>query len=248
MSELIPFCDIERMGEAIASSGLFGIQTPAQAIALMLVAQAEGRHPATAARDYHIIKGRPALKADAILARFQEAGGKVEWHQYAVDVVDATFSHPAGGSLRLSWTLADAKAANIGGRDIWKQYPRAMLRARLISEGVRTVYPAVLCGFYTPEEVGDFHTEPQRATARADEGPDPAAVRTAELSALRKELNAEFARIGFDRDGKVEWISGNYPDPAAAMGSPYSIMEMIELLKKVPVGAPAQKIGDEVPC
>jgi hypothetical protein len=31
-----------------------------------------------------------------------------------------------------------------------------MLRARVISDGVRGVYPAVLQGFYTPEEVQDF--------------------------------------------------------------------------------------------
>jgi hypothetical protein len=31
-----------------------------------------------------------------------------------------------------------------------------MLRARVISEGIRTVYPGVLTGEYTPEEVMDF--------------------------------------------------------------------------------------------
>ncbi|MBK8184776.1 MAG: hypothetical protein IPK63_18615 [Candidatus Competibacteraceae bacterium] len=49
-----------------------------------------------------------------------------------------------------------AKRANLAGKDLWKQYPRAMLRARVISEGIRTVYPGVLSGMYTPEEVRDF--------------------------------------------------------------------------------------------
>jgi hypothetical protein len=31
-----------------------------------------------------------------------------------------------------------------------------MLRARVISEGIRTVYPGVAVGIYTPEEVNDF--------------------------------------------------------------------------------------------
>ena len=31
-----------------------------------------------------------------------------------------------------------------------------MLRARVISEGIRTVYPGVLNGFYTPEEITDM--------------------------------------------------------------------------------------------
>jgi len=158
---IVPYSDVERMAAAVAKSKLFGLTTPEQAIALMIVAQAEGRHPAIAARDYHIIQGRPALKADAILARFQEAGGRVEWTCYTQEKVEAVFSHPAGGSLKLAWTLEDAKRAGIGAKDTWRQYPRQMLRARVISEGVRTVYPAVLCGFYTPEEVSDFAPGPQ---------------------------------------------------------------------------------------
>jgi hypothetical protein len=155
-TDLIPISDIARMADAVAKSGLFGVKSPDQALALMLVAQAEGRHPAIAARDYHIIQGRPTLKADAILARFQEAGGRIEWHAYTAEQCEATFAHPQGGSLRIAWTMEDARRAGLGGRDTWKQYPRAMLRSRLISEGVRTVYPAVLCGIYTPDEAADL--------------------------------------------------------------------------------------------
>ena len=78
MSNLVTFNDMQSMAESIAKSKLFGMQDANQVLALMAVAQAEGLHPATAARDYHIIQGRPALKADAMLARFQQAGGKVE--------------------------------------------------------------------------------------------------------------------------------------------------------------------------
>ena len=74
MSNLVPVDQITIMANAVAKSGLFGVKTPEQAMALMLIAQAEGNHPAIAARDYHVIQGRPALKADAMLARFQQAG------------------------------------------------------------------------------------------------------------------------------------------------------------------------------
>lgn len=170
---LVPVADMQQMAVAISRSGLFGIKTPDQALALMCVAQAEGRHPGIVARDYHIIQGRPTLKADAILARFQEAGGKVEWHRYDNAAVEGTFSHPAGGSLRIAWTMEDAKRAGLAGRDPWKQYPRAMLRARVISEGIRTVYPAVLAGVYTPEEVGDFDAKPPRDMGEVERVEEP---------------------------------------------------------------------------
>lgn len=161
---LVPIQDIEKMAVAIAKSGLFGMKTPEQAVALMLIAQAEGMHPAIAARDYHVIQGRPALKADAMLARFQTAGGKVSWDVYTDAEVKATFSHPAGGSVTLSWTLAQATRIGLAGKDNWKNYPRAMLRARVISEGIRTVYPGCVVGTYTPEEVQDF--EPAKRPMR----------------------------------------------------------------------------------
>lgn len=153
---IVPWTDQERMANAIAKSGLFGLKSSDQVLALMAVAQAEGRHPGSVARDYHIIQGRPALRADAMLARFQQAGGTVHWLKYADDEVKAEFSHPQGGSLTLSWTLKQAREIGLAGKDNWKNYPRAMLRARVISEGIRTVYPGVLTGEYTPEEVMDF--------------------------------------------------------------------------------------------
>lgn len=156
MSNIVAVSDIERMASAIAKSGLFGMKNQDQAMALMLVAQAEGMHPAIAARDFHVIQGRPALKADAMLARFQAAGGKVQWTAYTNDRVAGIFSHAAGGSVEVEWTVAQAKTAGLTGKDVWKQYPRAMLRARVVSEGIRTVFPGVAVGVYTPEEIQDF--------------------------------------------------------------------------------------------
>lgn len=149
------YSDLERMAKSIASSKLFGIATPDQALALMLLAQAEGMHPATAARDYHLIQGRPAKKADAMLRDFLSAGGKVEWHKLDDTQADATFSHPSGGSARIDWTFKRATTAGISN-PMWKKYPRQMLRSRVVSEGVRTVCPGATSGMYVPEEVQDI--------------------------------------------------------------------------------------------
>lgn len=164
--------DMEKMAVAIAKSGLFGMKTAEQALALMCVSQAEGLHPAIAARDYHIIQGRPTLKADAMLARFQTAGGKVEWHTYTDECCDATISHPQGGTVRVMWDMDRVKKAEIKNIDMYKKYPRNMLRARVISEGIRTVYPGVVVGTYTPEEAEEF-TPPKSPLAQWAETPPP---------------------------------------------------------------------------
>ena len=141
------------MATILTKAGSFGFKSMEQAAALMLVAQADGLHPAKAATHYHIINGKPSLTADAMLARFQTAGGKVQWQGYGDDAVIGTFSHPAGGSVTIRWDLARAKKAGVGNLE---KFPAAMLRARCISEGVRTVYPGVIVGLYTPEEVATF--------------------------------------------------------------------------------------------
>lgn len=183
--------DMERMATAITKSGLFGIKTPDQALALMIVAQAENKHPGTVASEYHIIQGRASLKADAMLARFQSAGGRVEWNDHSNEKVSATFSHPAGGSLKVDWDMARAKAAGLGTKDNWRSYPRQMLRARVISEGVRAVYPGVLQGMYTPEEVGEFRNQPMREAEPVlleVETPEPAPVKKPRRKAAPKQL------------------------------------------------------------
>ncbi len=157
MSNLVKLEEMKEMAACLSQSGLFGIKNPNQMLALMIISQAEGRHPAIAARDYHIINNIASLRADVILARFQESGGKIEWHALTHELADATFSHPSGSTVRLSWTISDAERAGLTKKDSgWQKYPRAMLRSRLVSETVRTTFPKVLCGLYTPEEVESF--------------------------------------------------------------------------------------------
>lgn len=167
-NELVQYTvkDVQVMAEAAAKSGLFGMKSPEQAMALMLLCQAEGIHPMKAVAEYHIIQGRPALKADAMMARFLRAGGKVKWNRLDDKEVSATFSHPQGGEATISWTFEMGKTAGLTGKETWKQYPRQMLRSRVISEGVRTVFPGVADGIYTPEEVNDFDTKPPKALGK----------------------------------------------------------------------------------
>ncbi len=162
------FDEIMRMAETIAKSRLFGVTQVDQVVALMLMAEAEGRHVASAMQDYSVIQGKPSLKAEAMLARFQQAGGKVKWTCLTDERVAAIFSHAQCEPVEIDWDMARAKQAQLAN-PMWKKYPRQMLRARVISEGVRTAYPGVLGGLYAPEEQIDF--EPTRQPAPAIEAP-----------------------------------------------------------------------------
>jgi len=190
-NELVPIGDINTMAAAVAKSGFFGLKTPEQAAALMLVAQADGLHPAKAATHYHIIQGRPALSADAMLARFQSAGGRVNWDEYTDAAVAGTFTHSAGGSVTIRWDIARAKKAGVGNLE---KYPAAMMRARCISEGVRTVYPGVIVGMYTPEETEQFAPVVVEALPSADPYNIDAAVYALQSTESLDELKAAWAQ------------------------------------------------------
>lgn len=174
MSNLVPFNELQGMAAAIAASNLFGMKTADQALALMLVAQAEGQHPATVTQDYDIIQGRAARKTHSVLARFQQMGGTVEWHELTDQTADATFAHKSGGKLRIAWTFDQAKRAGLTNKDNWKNYPRAMLRARCIAEGIRAVFPAALGGMLVSEEAQDI--APSDAAIVAQEPPRAASL------------------------------------------------------------------------
>jgi hypothetical protein len=163
--------DIQKMAKVAADSKMFGFKNEAEAMAIMLLCQAEGMHPAIAMRDYHVINGRPSMKADAMLARFQLAGGKVHWPRMDDAEVTGVFSHPAGGEATITWNDETIKRAELSRNPMHQKYPRQMKRARCISEGIRAVYPACVAGVYTPEEVQDF--APTKGAKVVDVAPDP---------------------------------------------------------------------------
>lgn len=150
--------------QAVATSGLSGAKTKEAAFALACMALAEDPKAAEnplafmaalgrASTNYHIVNGRPTMRAEIMMSRFQQAGGKVDWHSYTDTECKATFSHPSGGSITLDWTIARAKAAGLTGKPgPWQSHPRAMLRSRVIVEAIRTIYPAVLNGTMEPDE------------------------------------------------------------------------------------------------
>lgn len=156
--------EIGEMAKNVSRSRLFGMDE-AQTFTLMLLAQSKGLHPIQAVERYHVIQNRPAMKADAMLAEFQAHGGVIEWHQHDHLKCEATFTCPGVKTpTTVSWSIEDAKKAELTKNGMYTKYPRQMLRSRVISEGIRMMMPGILSGIYTPEEVADFEPIQARAT------------------------------------------------------------------------------------
>lgn len=203
----VSLADIGTMAKAVSESGLFGLRNEAAAFSLMCIAQAEGIHPIKAATQYHIIDGKPSLRSDAMLARFQAAGGKTRWKERTAQRATLWLSHPDAGELEVTWDLERATAAGLANKDSWKKYPAQMLSARCISEGVRALYPACIGGFYAPEEVADF------GTAARTEAPTAEAV-DAEVVHATADTGAEHRKTLAQ---EIKALNGRDPDACKAL-------------------------------
>lgn len=83
------------------------------------------------------------------------------------------------GEKQYEYTLAQAKAAGIyrvgeKGKSVWEAHTADMLRMRAASKLARMVYPDVLTGCYTPDELEDI---PETVDARVEPAPGAQATR-----------------------------------------------------------------------
>ncbi len=158
-----PIQAIQVMGEMIWGSGMFGCVKPEQGMVLAMTCLAEGKAPLELAKTYHIIEGKLSMRADAMLGRFLTTGGKVKWLVRNDKEVKAVFIH-SDSEVEIGCTVDEMKANGVamgksGLKDNWRKFPRQMLTARCISEGVRLLAPQIVSGIYTPEEVSDFSSQ-----------------------------------------------------------------------------------------
>ena len=154
--------DLTEIGRLFERSGMFGCNQEGQGMVLAMTCYMRGIDPLEFQQTYHIIEGRPTMRADAMLAKFIERGGTFIIRERTDAGCKATFTKD-DNKLEVSYTVEDAKKQGIcfkkDGKtlkDNWEKIPKQMCWARLVSDTVRTLDPGVNKGTYTPEEVQDF--------------------------------------------------------------------------------------------
>tara|TARA_R110000868_G_scaffold42861_1_gene144570 strand:+ start:307 stop:1434 length:1128 start_codon:yes stop_codon:yes gene_type:complete len=176
-----PMSAIVEMGKLFHQSQIMGISTAGDGAVLALTCMCEGITPLEFARTYHIIKGKPSMRSDAMAAKFQAAGGKILWKNIGDDAKEARAVFEfEGQSLEMVYTIEDAKKAkgkNAQGKEVvdtpdgnWMKDRGSMLRARLITKSVRILAPGIIAGVYIADEIEDLGgdtAEPAKVTAEA---------------------------------------------------------------------------------
>lgn len=128
---------------------------PANILAAIMAGQELGFGPMASLRTIHIIKGIPKLSADAMVAAVLASGKAVYFEPASVSAKSVTWVCKRVGSAReqsCTWTTEDATRAGLTS-DNHRLYPRQMLSSRAKSELARMVFPDVLAGVYTEDEI-----------------------------------------------------------------------------------------------
>jgi hypothetical protein len=138
-------------------------KSPADVLAIVLAGAELGLAPMQAIRGIALIDGKPNLSADAMGALVRASS--VCEYLTCVESTDkiATFATKRRGApsqVRLSFTIEEARLAELAGKGNWKKYPKAMLRARALSAICRLEFGDLMLGVYDPDEL-----EPVREAA-----------------------------------------------------------------------------------
>lgn len=148
--------DAMNLGGIFAASGMFpDIQSQAQAVVKILAGRAYGLEPFQAMNGIYIVQGRVTLSA-ALIAGLVKSSSKYDYrvreHTEQACIID--FYHGAQIIGTSEFTMQDATKAGLAGRPVWKSYPRNMLWARAMSNGVRWLCPDLTYSpVYTPDEI-----------------------------------------------------------------------------------------------
>jgi hypothetical protein len=143
----------------LATSGLLPRvyqKNPANVLWAMEYGETLGISTMAAIMGIHVIEGRPCASAGLISGLVRKAGHKL---RVSGDDKSATCtiirSDDPEYKFTFTWTMQRAQTAGLTGKQVWKNYPSAMLQARAITEAARAAAQDVLYGLgYTPEELG----------------------------------------------------------------------------------------------
>jgi hypothetical protein len=259
--------ELKELATIAINSGLLSRELQgkgAQAAFIIIATGMElGLSPMQALRGIHVVEGKPVLSADLLVALVKRSGACEYFRLVESTPERATYETLRKGEPKptpLTWTMEDARRANLVGRQNWKAHPAAMLRARCAAALARAVYPDLLLGVYEESEGEEIAASaaprPTTVEARTEihvvdnsDGFRPAGKqleRAFERAAAREEPppppaeDAEYEEVGDSGLDLLSLIATRRQEITAAT-SPAELRKLIPTIEKDP-----QEVKDAV--
>lgn len=182
--------EIMSLGDVFTKSGYFrDVREQAQAVVKILYGRELGFSPVVSMMGIHVIEGKPALSAN-LMGAMVKRSGKYDYRVTKLTDVECTLDFTQDGQPvgQSSFTMQDAqKARVIRDGSGWTKYPRNMLFARALSNGVKLFCPELsACPIYVPEELGAEVNEEGAVISAPSTNNPPEPKRTTEVRTFGK--------------------------------------------------------------
>jgi len=148
--------EAQQLARAAVASKLYAVGSPEAALMILLTGRDLGLTASQSFRAIYVVSGKPVVSSDAMVAAIRRSGLCASWRVIESTVERCTIETLRAGESepeRESFSMEDAKRASLDRRDVWRAYPRDMLRHRAAAGLARRVYPDVVLGCYAPGEL-----------------------------------------------------------------------------------------------
>ena len=210
--------DLARMGTMLANSGYFKDAHDAAQCGVKVLAGLEMGFGAFASMSgIHIIQGKPAIGANLMAAKVK-ASGKYDYRVRHLDDDSCTIEFFQGSESLGSETFTRDDAKRAGTQNMSK-FPRNMLFARAMSNGVKFYTPDVFLGapVYTAEELGAETDEDGNIVDVPSAPHKPAARAIAEPRLTAKDEDPFMSPAeSFERAGEPPFVETSVPEEPLA--------------------------------
>lgn len=143
--------------------------TPQGVLSTIMLGRELGLPAMASLRQVHIIEGRHALAASLMVALILKSGFAEFFEPISFSETEATYETKRRGArnaVRLTHTIEMAQQAGlVKDKSGWVKNPTDMLVARASSRLARMVYPDVVGGLYTPDELTEIREQNQQQVA-----------------------------------------------------------------------------------
>ena len=202
------------LAEALSASQFAKGMSPADILfAHYAVGAPRGWNMAQTIQNTHLMRGNKLSEHAAVQWADVLGSGLVEELEYTAwtpERVSLRVKRRGLKAMSFSWTMDQAKRANLANSNTWRQYPERMLAARLHTEVASVLFPDIVCqnsgaNTYSTEEAAFFDSRDQEKAAETigvpelapteesappRPAPAPAPKKTA-LDELRERLEAQ---------------------------------------------------------
>src|SRR3990167_7816753 len=149
--------DLLELGKVLVKSGMLpqSVKNPEAAVAIMLKGREIGMPVMESFALINVIQGKPTIAPQGMLALIKRSGQQ-EDIQISDDGTTCTVTMKRKGESQhtASFSMEDAKAMGLAGKDNWIKQPKTMRQWRAIAACARVVFPDIIGGMYLPEEMG----------------------------------------------------------------------------------------------